>query len=794
MPFHNPYHFVPTLPRGNNVAEDLSLYIVNSEAQWPAELGRLDHSIYASPANGQGECFSGRIVCRLEAVDPLVVGGLREQPARELAGKVHPFMVGDAPAIPATSLRGLVSTIAEAATNSSLRVLTDRSYSYRKQMTQSISAIGMIAEMPGSGSGYGVRPMSVPNLGPLHPGQAAELPARFGNWFPRPNMKVYIGYRADPTREHPPGNLNILNDGFGFSSHTDQAYRTQFSPGVAQFWGLRLDPIRPVWTITHDQKTLPVRESHYRRLAGRMETLLGEQARGIAIAPPDPFVPPGQVTPVEWEWVVRHHQEAFYTKGVLRVLGCWGNRESSIPTGKKHEVFIPYNEEMESWRAAPVPKVVWDKFHELADERSDASEFPKPALPYEPRNTRGNRDAIEDLHERRIRLKPGDLVFFDISANGEEVSELSLSSIWRNRVEQRVGGLPVKAYRSFDFFSQIDRELLPFHKGRTRLTLAEQMFGFVENNPKGKGRADGGGLALASRIRFSAALAEAPPQGGYFLPEVTLRILDSPKLPCPALYFKPRNGQANVAIGKSNLNPSSHAPQGRKMYLHRQAPGTPGFPAQPSWRMDPDRQALGHTMMQHARVTPVRQGTNFWFHIDFDNLSAFELGVLLYALRPTPAFHHKLGMGKPIGLGKVSINVAGLFLVDRERRYTAADYLAGVRYHERWLSADCTPDFAAHTNLNRYQRMWNAVAADLPEQNRPETLRSTVRQSLQARFGAAITALERIGETQPVLPVCYPFSTGAHQSAYAESELFEWFKHPDPLQPIGPAGLPTLES
>ena len=39
--------------------------------------------------------------------------------------------------------------------------------------------------------------------------------------------------------------------------------------------------------------------------------------------------------------------------------------------------------------------------------------------------------------------------------------------------------------------------------------------------------------------------------------------------------------------------------------------------------------------------------------VDFDNLSPRELGLLLYALKPAEGFRHKLGMGKPIGLGGV---------------------------------------------------------------------------------------------------------------------------------------------
>src|SRR5262249_50133644 len=72
---------------------------------------------------------------------------------------------------------------------------------------------------------------------------------------------------------------------------------------------------------------------------------------------------------------------------------------------------------------------------------------------------------------------------------------------------------------------------------------------------------------------------------------------------------------------------------------------------------------------QKLRVTPLRTGLDFYFHIDFDNLLDRELGLLLYALRPTEAYRHKIGLGKPLGLGTARIDPLGLFLVDRKQRY-----------------------------------------------------------------------------------------------------------------------------
>jgi len=107
------------------------------------------------------------------------------------------------------------------------------------------------------------------------------------------------------------------------------------------------------------------------------------------------------------------------------------------------------------------------------------------------------------------------------------------------------------------------------------------------------------GLALA---RESASLPRCEAlRKGLLLPEVTLRILDSPNCLAP-LYFKPRNVRrmSRLENRTSIHQPRSARPQNVPAPQARHADS-----AQPSWRMT--RPQPGHTMMQHARVTPVRQ-------------------------------------------------------------------------------------------------------------------------------------------------------------------------------------------
>lgn len=74
---------------------------------------------------------------------------------------------------------------------------------------------------------------------------------------------------------------------------------------------------------------------------------------------------------------------------------------------------------------------------------------------------------------------------------------------------------------------------------------------------------------------------------------------------------------------------------------------------------------------QHTRMAPIREGVSFRFRVHFDNLLDRELGALCWALHPvgpSAAYRHRLGMGKPFGMGVVALD-ATLHLIDRRRRY-----------------------------------------------------------------------------------------------------------------------------
>lgn len=73
---------------------------------------------------------------------------------------------------------------------------------------------------------------------------------------------------------------------------------------------------------------------------------------------------------------------------------------------------------------------------------------------------------------------------------------------------------------------------------------------------------------------------------------------------------------------------------------------------------------------QHTSLRPVAADVAFAFDLRFENLTASELGALLWVLKVGGEGQHrlKLGMGKPLGLGTVRLESA-LTLSNRYRRY-----------------------------------------------------------------------------------------------------------------------------
>jgi hypothetical protein len=77
-------------------------------------------------------------------------------------------------------------------------------------------------------------------------------------------------------------------------------------------------------------------------------------------------------------------------------------------------------------------------------------------------------------------------------------------------------------------------------------------------------------------------------------------------------------------------------------------------------------------------IQPLDYDTKFHFRIDFTNLEANEFAALLMAIVLEKDMHHKIGYGKPLGLGSIYLFPTHMTLVDYTSRYTNSDANRGI--------------------------------------------------------------------------------------------------------------------
>ncbi len=69
-------------------------------------------------------------------------------------------------------------------------------------------------------------------------------------------------------------------------------------------------------------------------------------------------------------------------------------------------------------------------------------------------------------------------------------------------------------------------------------------------------------------------------------------------------------------------------------------------------------------------IQPLDYDSSFHFRLDFTNLEADEFDALIMAVALEEGMRHKIGYGKPLGLGSVQLAPTRLTLVDYSARYT----------------------------------------------------------------------------------------------------------------------------
>lgn len=157
--------------------------------------------------------------------------------------------------------------------------------------------------------------------------------------------------------------------------------------------------------------------------------------------------------------------------------------------------------------------------------------------------------------------------------------------------------------------------------------------------------------SFASRIFFEDALLK-PDQKDF---------LDEERIPSTLLSPNPTTFQHYLTQKSDKMQELNHydSPdttiRGYKLYWHKD---------NKSWFKPPNQ----FNPKIDTKIKVIKLNKEFSGRIRFENLSAIELGALLFALRLPEGCNHKIGMGKPLGLGSIKITPT-LVLSDRKERY-----------------------------------------------------------------------------------------------------------------------------
>ena len=219
------------------------------------------------------------------------------------------------------------------------------------------------------------------------------------------------------------------------------------------------------------------------------------------------------------------------------------------------------------------------------------------------------------------------------------------------------------------------------------LDIAESIFGFVrpgqtslqEQTRAGRVFFSDARLQLRSNQRLSDIWESTDP--------IIPHILSSPKPTTFQHYLVQKDVQEDHLKHYASKPEDETVIRGHKLYWHQGA--APNF-------RHPNQHQNGtqEHVTQITKMKPVSAGVDFGYTIHFENLSDVELGALLWvlslALGSDSKYRFSLGMGKPLGLGAISL-IYEVTLCERRsvgERQTATPQTPNAGRYDRLFAAN----------------------------------------------------------------------------------------------------------
>jgi CRISPR-associated protein (TIGR03986 family) len=360
----------------------------------------------------------------------------------------------------------------------------------------------------------------------------------------------------------------------------------------------------------------------------------------------------GKVTHIQ-QWNTPHPPSSDWKIGWVCVTGA------NIGKKQNERVFIQHHSD-------PAIKVntkiirLWEdlitdyqKIHEKdLEERKQKKQSPSYYESYKPGQTSWSRH-IYDLQQRQ--LKEGILCYVELDDDCD-LDKLHPSDI--------IALQPVTISRRL--YSQEPNSLLPesLHPAAdiAELSPADRVFGWVNQKNRKPRNKTSNANAYKGQLRVHSVECKTSKEQAIKLfdnPGLPLAILGEPK-PAQTRFYTAEN-KSGKPINQGEAKEYGYESverglRGRKVYPHhRTLPDN-------YWDNSTEDREYRHPSGEEERNSQnksitgwVEPHTEFNFDMDIVNLSNVELGALLWLLNKD--FHHRLGGGKPLGFGSVTLEI-----------------------------------------------------------------------------------------------------------------------------------------
>lgn len=558
--------------------------------------------------------LSGKIKCQLKVKTPLFVSG-SEGVTKDANGhhSYRFFSIGGRKAIPASTLRGTLRSTYEAVTNSCFAGLTNSRLSYRLPANEASKLIpGIVVKKKDK---WAIRLLT------------GSTGLKFNRELGRDDMQ-YAAWLQSYWPVEPSGTLFPKKPEKGRLNWKIRALRERTQKGKkVDLHGLK-HGMKCFALLKETEHPFPsIRFWDVIQISRRRESLQSalRQREGHRI---------------EEGWLCLTNQNS-ERKHSERFFFCSGK---PIELELSDDVCLDYRTLMREY---------FDRHEKDVKKQREKGRDPSLAtLPKSP-SDKGEVAFSRFAIDKEDQLKAGTLVYVGLKGtrNEPEVEFMTPVSISRVLYERSVSDLLPK-----------NRHL---HRCTTydELCPACRLFGWVHGE-KEEG-------AYSGRVQFGHAFLSQNKDEKHEA-AMRLQVLSSPKPTTTRFYLTDENGKRQDGRSQwtAGYNNRRNQLRGRKFYRHF-------VPDRSSITLSKEQQNEDKNWDQNRTIVdPVGADAEFTFEIRFENLADVELGALLWSLTLDGKAYHKMGYGKPLGLGSVQIHLddSSVTLSDRIGRYRSIQH------------------------------------------------------------------------------------------------------------------------